>query len=869
MIEFSRLSFITVLLFIASIHYCFSQSTSYHARYSTNSPYLETKAQIGTLDNGTLIAGKYGQTYDSDSAEIMLLKLNEAGGVMWSKIVPLAPRVETFSVLEMADRSIVLAVDLQYNVTYNSEQLLIKFNCKGDVLWSNRLFINTGSEKQTYPMSIKEGKNGDIILSTFSSYGSNIASTASVCRINSSGALVWNKTFRGPVPGTNISIRYTAAAFYQEDKVFVLGCRNYYSNYIDLNKQLYAMRLDYNTGALEVQQAYNYTEFNTSAVLVTEPRSHFNAQQLTDKTFALYGIFMQFRYTDFYLYKIIVNSDLSIKLTQLYDVPYYIGLKSKIAVFPNGETHIHASNYENQTFYWYTADKANNPLRVRMIQFPKGSVLFNHFGDHAFQTGPTRSAFSLNLYNNSQYNIEETQVENGDNNILSCLGTDTPFVKQQPFTVSTGSWSWVSTTDNELSAAPFQLSSRDITITPTFLCGGDSVAGPFKIHGPATVCTAGNTYTYKIDKRSSPAAVQWQMDPARYQSFQTINDSAISIVFKNADTSYVARLYATGSGNGCSAEIDSLDISVHPEGPPIPSVVTVCTNNVDIHCGNMYKSYHWQDGSTDSLYTISKAGTYTVDLTTFCNETTTHTITAYSNKTGLSGKRSLCINDTLTLTAPTDLVNYNWTPDYNVNHLSQNEIEIYPQKDTVYYFTAATPDGCKINDTITVSAKNRPVVSLGPDTVVCMQEDIELRPNGTFPGYLWNTGAVSPTIKVSDAGIYMLTVTAANGCTASDTVNVSSKICLHEISFPNAFTPNHDGRNDLFKPHIIGRIEKYELIVYNRWGQVVFRSGSLVTGWDGSLNGMQPNAGTYVWMCRYKFINEPVKIMRGTVTIVQ
>lgn len=875
MTHFWKFIFITLFLFALSIPYTFGQSTSYYARYSSTSKFLVAKRQIQTLDKGTLIVGKWSQIINSDSSDIMLIKLNENGGVEWSKVIPVAPRVENFTICEMSDHSIALTATLQTenNVSYWTELLVMKLNCQGNVLWSNSLTINPGNDLASYPMSINEGKNGDLILSSYNQFRGSVSSSASICRIDNAGNMVWSKTFRGPAPATNTSTNYTGYAFYQNDKIFVFGYKNYYSNFITVDKQLYGMRLDYNTGTVEDQKSYNYTEPNTGGLLVSEARIHFNAEQLSDNSFSLHGIFAHWTFSEFYYYKLIVNNDLSIKLSRGYVAPYYIGLKnSKIVVFKNGETHIVGSNYENETAYWYTADNANNTIREKKIRI-NNSILYNVFGDYPCQTGPNRSVFSIshiaNTPPNYTYHIDQMQVENGDNSVLPCLGTDTPFVKQQSFSATVGAWNWVSINDNEVLVTPYPLSAAAITVTANFLCGAGTSTGPFKISGTDTICSAANTYTYQVKTNNTlTSPIQWQMDPSYYNSFQQVDDSTVSIVFKNTNSSYVARLYATMNGTVCTTNKDSLDISVYPPNPALPVTVTVCSAPVDIHCGKWYKSYRWQDGSTDSVYTISDAGVYTVKLTTFCNEVINHTITASSDKTGLARKKSLCINDTLNLKVPEGLVNYSWTPDYNVDRIADWEINVYPQQDTSYFFSAETVTGCQVKDTVAVSVNKLPVVSIGPDTTICTREDVTLQANSPFAGYLWSNGAATPTIKVAEAGTYTLAVTDVNGCTAGDTVAVSTKVCIYEISIPNAFTPNQDGKNDIFRPHIIGRLDNFELLIYNRWGQLVFRTNSAVMGWNGTINGTV-NTGTYVWLCKYKFVNEPVKTARGTVTVIK
>jgi gliding motility-associated-like protein len=82
---------------------------------------------------------------------------------------------------------------------------------------------------------------------------------------------------------------------------------------------------------------------------------------------------------------------------------------------------------------------------------------------------------------------------------------------------------------------------------------------------------------------------------------------------------------------------------------------------------------------------------------------------------------------------------------------------------------------------------------------------------------------------------------------------------------PNAFTPNNDGRNDVFRPLIYGSVVNYNFAVYNRWGQQVFMSADWMKGWDGTVRGAPQPAGAFVWYCVYQLQGQEVQTQRGTV----
>ncbi len=80
----------------------------------------------------------------------------------------------------------------------------------------------------------------------------------------------------------------------------------------------------------------------------------------------------------------------------------------------------------------------------------------------------------------------------------------------------------------------------------------------------------------------------------------------------------------------------------------------------------------------------------------------------------------------------------------------------------------------------------------------------------------------------------------------SNAVNVARRAQLH---YPNAFTPDGDGLNDVFKPeHLF--IKEYSLNIFNRWGELIFSSDDIDTGWDGLVNGEAALEGNYSYLSK-------------------
>lgn len=90
------------------------------------------------------------------------------------------------------------------------------------------------------------------------------------------------------------------------------------------------------------------------------------------------------------------------------------------------------------------------------------------------------------------------------------------------------------------------------------------------------------------------------------------------------------------------------------------------------------------------------------------------------------------------------------------------------------------------------------------------------------------------------------------------------------VNIPTGFTPNGDGLNDDFKPLGSGEFAtNYQMIVYNRWGQEVYRSVDPLLGWDGRFRGQEAQTGVYAYFITYKNIYNEDKLVKGNVTLTR
>jgi gliding motility-associated-like protein len=186
-----------------------------------------------------------------------------------------------------------------------------------------------------------------------------------------------------------------------------------------------------------------------------------------------------------------------------------------------------------------------------------------------------------------------------------------------------------------------------------------------------------------------------------------------------------------------------------------------------------------------------------------------------------------------------------------------------------YSVVTTNPIGCTATDSRNVAFGNSPQFSIGRDTVICPSQNIVLNTNITDPalGILWQDGSTGATFTVTQPGTYYADVT--NNCgTTRKTVVVTKGVC--KILVPNVFTPNNDGKNDVFKVGGGESVTNFHMRVFNRFGQILFESKQVQKGWDGRYDGVKQDVGAYIYYVIYTDpITGKVYNLKGTVMLVR
>lgn len=380
---------------------------------------------------------------------------------------------------------------------------------------------------------------------------------------------------------------------------------------------------------------------------------------------------------------------------------------------------------------------------------------------------------------------------------------------------------------------------------------------------------------------NSQSTYQWQLNGTNWA-----NEFGIGIIF-NGPGNY--QVTVTETNNGCvgpGSDIAKIQVKDLPNvtiaGPLQVCVGDTAQFNVPLE-NNTY--YAWDSGFGSVVDTSNNITT--VYFPTVGNDT------VYINAINICGTRNgykkitvrplptvtagsdttICLGSEVSLMAGTGTgmsyiwynngtnvstnQNYTFTPD------SSMTLVLYGEKNW------GSSLKCKNTDTINITVKNIKIVP-PIDTTACENTIVDL--NAGYPGasYIWNTGSTNQVFGAADSGSYNVVVKdTSEFCPFTIVYNVKWEICFKPLEFPNIFSPNGDGTNDNFFATSTFKYDEFYIEIYNRWGNVVFRSTDPFFQWDGKgpLGG-EISDGVYFYVAGYKTSTKN-ETMKGTITIAK
>ncbi len=338
--------------------------------------------------------------------------------------------------------------------------------------------------------------------------------------------------------------------------------------------------------------------------------------------------------------------------------------------------------------------------------------------------------------------------------------------------------------------------------------------------------------------------------------------------------------------NGCTQTATANIVSSNG-----PSATASVNNNVSCNGGNNGAAaivasggsapytYSWSNGQSTSAGTNLSAGNYTVTVTdvTGCTSQQTVTITQPSAIIAVTlSSGDTCSNNT----GQAGVIASNGSAPYSYSWNNGQTTQISTGLASgIYSVTITDANGCTKVAITTVSPVNGAQVNAGTNVSIMQGSNTQLNATGSST-YTWVpasnlscTNCANPIASPSSTTTYTVFAVDASGCASVDSVTVYIEIPCDEAMtdiMPNAFSPNGDGENDVFRCYLDPRcVKEFTLNVFNRWGEKVFEALQVTDGWNGYYKDRLSNTAVYAFYCHVIFIDGKETDQKGNVSLIR
>jgi gliding motility-associated-like protein len=301
-------------------------------------------------------------------------------------------------------------------------------------------------------------------------------------------------------------------------------------------------------------------------------------------------------------------------------------------------------------------------------------------------------------------------------------------------------------------------------------------------------------------------------------------------------------------------------------GQPLSLMATVAGGGGEL-------SYFWSGGESKTEISVASAGDYSVTVSNLCGNgrSEVSVTTANSPLVSILASDTLCQGTTqLLLANAVGASSVRWSTGATTTELLVNSGGQY---------AVTVSNACGSNsDSVRLVELPLPEVNIVGDSVLCTGDNIRLTAIAeNADSYFWFAGTgdnqqlSDSVINISSGGLVRVTVTNACGQAIDEQVVTEFSNCGEacRYDFPNVFSPNDDGINDDFQPFSNCIAERFELLIYNRWGELLYRSEDAAGRWDGTYRGENCPAEIYTYLLRYTFLRQAPKIVSGDLLLLR
>lgn len=403
------------------------------------------------------------------------------------------------------------------------------------------------------------------------------------------------------------------------------------------------------------------------------------------------------------------------------------------------------------------------------------------------------------------------------------------------------------------------------------------ISGLSTVYGPSSYTSTAGTNTFTLTDPfdwdgSSNIVIEICFDNTQYSPFPG-NDLVAYTVSAPAST---FTRYTDGAV-GCAMTSTSGFGGATPNRPNITFTVVPPPPGV--------YGYTWTPGSfvadttlQNTVAFVPQTSVYQVQImdTFRCyRRDTTQVIVSERNPILVpSGDTSICAGETIQLNALGG-ANYEWFPPNGLSCTNCPHPTATPPYTTQYSVAIIDQYGCSDTLSVNVIVDQLPPVQVLEDSIIVKYgTEVPLHVTGAGQ-YLWSPASLlnnptspNPTVTVTEPMVITVQGLDTNGCASTDSVYIGVDYRDH-LMVPTAFSPNGDGKNDIFRIANFSFQKLQEFRVFNRWGQEVFSTNDGKQGWDGTWKGGMQDPGVYQFIIRVAYPDGYVDTYKGDVTLIR
>jgi gliding motility-associated-like protein len=753
-----------------------------------DSIFLYTGDPSLTADGNVIVSGEYSDYSIQPlvSAGGFCMKTDLQGNIIWAKLFDSTVHkkfgyINYIKSLELSDGSILLAGRTSNDIYVSADFILTKLDKNGKLIWTktyqSRLWQGFNGSGDHFALNdLKEDTStGDIYF-----VGSHWFSSVAVTKVNTNnGAIIWSNAYDTFNSEYGFGIVINAGDLL----VFQLSVGSTNANTINV------------TSVNKVNGDSIFTRFYQYSGGPNEPLMYktFEVKHLNNGHYMLSGATTQFsEFSGFTgtkdLYHAeIIEFDENLNFVKAFGFKNRIesnGYNTKVTIYPDGSGVFTMLDFISS----FTGESE--------ICLFKGDQIYHQRRRLHSNEGIPHEPYSLPLSNGGSLMIKlmgdstKAATDGSRLDYYRIHPSDTPSTCLGILSTSTSTWHRTykpyqgridSVKKNIFRESTVKtLDTWEFTAAPAPACTVVSNCDTLSLTTSETSVCSGTVITLTATKNSACGS----LIPLSFDS------SKVRLVARLTDSTYSFQMTTPGnidisaSLRGCTQLNDTVFVQVLPaiNAVNLGKDSVICPgNNIKLNAGYGFASYVWQDGLTDSIYTVTQPGTYSVTAVNGCGVTFRDTIIVSAHAPipfNIGMDRTKCNGDTLHLSAPAGFLNYTWSNNYNISSLTAQAVVVNPMIDTSYYVKAEKSPGCFAYDTVNIRVLRSPAINLGANRSFCLGDSAVLDAGPGFQSYLWSSGQITEKVTVKASGIYWVYATTSDGCSSRDTVEILNPFTL-------------------------------------------------------------------------------------------